>query len=288
MIAYIFPGQGSQSKGMGESLFDQFKEYTAKADKILGYSIKDLCLNDSNNQINQTQYSQPAIYVVNALHYLKRISETAEQPEFVAGHSLGEYNALLAAEAFDFETGLKLVKKRGEIMAKAKNGGMAAIIGLQESEIKTVLNNGYLFNIDIVNYNAPGQIVISGEKKDIEAAEEHFENYGNGQYIQLNVSGAFHSRFMNNSYLEFSEFINKFNFSELKCQVISNLQAKPYGSEIGNMLAQQINHPVKWSESMEYILNTGEVELIEIGHSKTLTNLLRKIKSARKEQLEKV
>src|SRR4051812_36667715 len=126
--AYVFPGQGSQRKGMGENLFDEFPELTKKADKILGYSIKELCLNDSDSKLNQTQYTQPALYVVNALSYQKKIKDEGKQPDYLAGHSLGEYNALQAAGIFSFEDGLKLVKKRGELMSQAKNGGMAAIL----------------------------------------------------------------------------------------------------------------------------------------------------------------
>src|SRR5205823_13876450 len=126
MLAYIFPGQGSQTRGMGGNLFDDFPELTAQADAILGYSIKKLCLEDPNQELNQTQFTQPALFVVNALTFLKK----NQKPDYVAGHSLGEYNALFAAEVFDFATGLNLVKKRGELMSEAKNGGMAAVIGL--------------------------------------------------------------------------------------------------------------------------------------------------------------
>ena len=128
MKAYVFPGQGSQKKGMGEDLFDEFADITKKADEILGYSIKDLCLNNPDQNLNQTQYTQPAMYVVNAMTYLKKKQDSKDFPDYVAGHSLGEYNALHAAGVFSFENGLKLVKKRGELMSKAKKGGMAAIL----------------------------------------------------------------------------------------------------------------------------------------------------------------
>ncbi|MGO4778772.1 acyltransferase domain-containing protein, partial [Lysobacter sp. 2RAB21] len=128
MKTYMFPGQGSQARGMGGDLFDAYPELTAKADAVLGYSIKELCLEDPRRELGKTQFTQPALYVVNALSYYKRIQDTGETPDYLAGHSLGEFNALLAAECFDFETGLKLVKKRGELMSQATQGAMAAIV----------------------------------------------------------------------------------------------------------------------------------------------------------------
>src|SRR5689334_5966402 len=128
MKAFVFPGQGSQAKGMGGTLFDEFQELTEKADRILGYSIKELCLEDPRKELNRTQFTQPALYVVNAFSYFAKIRETGQKPDYVAGHSLGEFNALLAAECFDFEAGLEIVKKRGELMSEATGGGMAAIL----------------------------------------------------------------------------------------------------------------------------------------------------------------
>lgn len=165
MKVYVFPGQGSQSKGMGQGLFDKYPELTSKADKILGYSIKKLCLEDPDENLRYTQYTQPAIYTVNALMYLNKIAKTGEKPSFVVGHSLGEYNALYAAGVIDFETGLKIVKKRGELMSRAKGGGMAAVIGLREEEVRDVLKENGIESIDIANINSCSQIVISGPKE---------------------------------------------------------------------------------------------------------------------------
>lgn len=229
MVTFVFPGQGSQRKGMGGKLFDEFKELTEAADEILGYSIKRLCLEDDGSRLNLTQYTQPALYVVNALSYLKKIKETGKRPEFVAGHSLGEYNALLAAGGFDFATGLKLVKKRGELMGRATGGGMAAVIGLTEEEIMEILNRNQFRSIDIANLNTPFQIVISGPKADLDGAREIFEaDQRVKMFIPLKTSGAFHSRYMEDAKREFETFISSFEFSELTIPVISNVRARPY------------------------------------------------------------
>ena len=149
MKAYVFPGQGSQEKGMGAKLFDEFADLTKSADSILGYSIKDLCLYDKDNKLQSTEYTQPAIYIVSVMDYLKSRKEGIAAPNYVAGHSIGEYAALYAAGVFDFETGLKLVKKRGELMAKANGGGMAAIIGLTKEQVLEVLEKNDLNRIDV-------------------------------------------------------------------------------------------------------------------------------------------
>jgi len=175
MKTYIFPGQGSQSKGMGGELFDEYSELIEKADKILGYSVKSLCLEDPDKVLGNTQFTQPALYVVNALSYYKKIEQEGAKPDYVAGHSLGEFNALLAAECFDFEAGLKLVKKRGELMSQAPEGAMAAILNTTEAEILRILEENNLTGIDLANYNTQSQIVISGSKEDIAKSQKHFQ-----------------------------------------------------------------------------------------------------------------
>src|SRR5690606_1967980 len=199
MRTFVFPGQGSQSKGMGADLFDQVPEFVAaeaEIDALLGYSIRELCLNDPENQLNLTQFTQPALYVINALHYFKCKAE-GQQADYLAGHSLGEYNALLAGGAFDFVTGLKLVQKRGELMGQAKDGGMAAIIGLTADQIRAVLaDNADLSGIDVANCNSPTQTVISGPVPELESGQAVFKEAGAKLYKVLPVSAAFHSRYM--------------------------------------------------------------------------------------------
>ncbi|WP_028981317.1 ACP S-malonyltransferase [Sporocytophaga myxococcoides] len=275
---YVFPGQGSQIKGMGGNLFDEFQELTKKADKILGYSIKELCLNDPGQKLNQTQYTQPALYVVNALSYQKKIKDGGVHPDFLAGHSLGEYNALQAAGVLSFEDGLKLVKKRGELMSQAKGGGMAAILNSSDEQIRNILKDANLSTIDIANLNSPSQIVISGLKEDINNAQPHFTN-ANAMFIPLNTSGAFHSRYMKDAEKEFEKVVKKVKFSKPNFPVIANVTGKPYEfDKIAQDLTSQISNCVRWTDSITYLLNQGEIEFEELGVGDVLTKLIRAIK----------
>lgn len=278
ITTYVFPGQGSQFKGMGGNLFDEFKDVIQKADNILGYSIKQLCLEDSEGKLHLTQYTQPALYVVNALMYYKKIEKINRKPDFLAGHSLGEYNAIHAAGGFDFETGLKLVKKRGELMGQVKGGGMAAVIGLTEDEIIETLANNGLENIDIANLNTSTQIVISGNKEEIHRAKFFFEKK-DALYIPLNVSAAFHSRFMQDAKKKFEEYLKEYNFSKFTIPVISNLTGKPYAyDDIAFNLVNQLRSSVRWTDSISYLIKLGEMNFEEIGPGNVLTKLINKIK----------
>ncbi len=278
MNAYVFPGQGSQKKGMGESLFDEFADLTKKADEILGYSIKELCVIDPDQKLNQTQYTQPALYTVNALTYMKKIQTTGKKPDFFAGHSLGEYNALFAAGMFSFETGLNLVKKRGELMSKAMNGAMAAIINCSEENIRKILNDANLTTIDIANYNAPSQIIISGLKDDIVKSQTFFEK-SNARFVPLNTSGAFHSRYMKDAATKYEKIVKKCEFFKPDVMVIANVSAKPYQFEqIAQNLIEQIYNSVKWTDTVKYLLEQGVTEFEEIGVGDVLTKLIVSIK----------
>ncbi|KAB3533486.1 ACP S-malonyltransferase [Alkaliphilus pronyensis] len=278
MLVYVFPGQGSQHLGMGKEIFDEFKQLTEIADSILGYSIKDLCINDPHKLLDKTNYTQPALYIVNALSYFKRIKDNNQMPSFLAGHSLGEYNALLAAGAMDFETGLRLVIKRGELMAQESDGGMAAIVGLSEEIVKELLSENKSLNIDIANYNTPSQLVIAGKKEDIYKAEVIFKQAGAFSYTALNVSGAFHSRYMLKSSRLFSEFLNGFTFSNIKIPVIANINARPYKQcDIKDNLVKQITHSVKWIDTIRFFMGKGDVNIIQIGPGNTLNRIVKAI-----------
>lgn len=285
MRVFVFPGQGSQTKGMGEELFDQvgeFRQAEEEIDKILGYSIRELCVNDPDDQLSLTQFTQPALYVVNALHYFQRKAE-GQRADYLAGHSLGEYNALLAAGAFDFVTGVKLVQKRGELMAQAKDGGMAAVIGLEADQIEAVIrDNSNLTGIDVANYNSPAQTVISGPIYELEEAQPKFKEAGAKLYKILPVSAAFHSRYMQGAADEFANFLQGFSFEPLQTPVIANVTGEPYPMDdpsevIPSLLVKQISGSVQWTQSIRYLKALGEVEFEELGPGKVLTKLIKQI-----------
>lgn len=278
MLSIIFPGQGSQKKGMGKELFKKYRKLVNAADEILGYSIEKLCILDPEGQLDKTEYTQPALYTVNCLSYLDRMGKKGEKPDYLAGHSLGEYCALFAAGVFDFETGLKLVKKRGEIMSLASGGAMAAIIGLDADAVRSVIDANHLEHIQIANLNADNQIVISGESQMVKNSRSFFEDAGARAYIALNVSGAFHSKLMKEAGIEFSEYLNNFEFKDPEIPVISNLMARPYESgEVKRMLAGQITGSVNWVESIRYLKSKGVTRFVEVGSGNVLMKLLDRI-----------
>lgn len=278
---FVFPGQGSQKLGMGKELFGTFGDVVATADFELGYSIEELCIEDPRQELNETQFTQPALYVVNALSYLDRLKGTGRKPDFVAGHSLGEYSALFASGAYDFITGLRLVRKRGELMSRASGGGMAAIIGITFEQVENVIHNNGLASIDIANLNSPTQFIISGPNDEVRKAQGSFERAGARLYLPLKVSGAFHSRDMQGAKDEFAVFLNDFEFSPLTIPVISNARAKPYvHKDIKANLADQITSPVRWIESIQYLLSHPETEFDEIGPGSVLTRMIKQIQMA--------
>lgn len=280
-LTYVFPGQGAQMVGMGGSLFDEFEEMTAIADRVLGYSVKRLCLEDPEGRLGDTTFTQPALYTVNALMYMKKLIESGGRPDYVAGHSLGEYNALYAAGVFDFESGLQLVRSRGDVMGKASGGGMAAVIGLQEEQLReTLLEHGFI-SLDIANLNTPTQIAISGPRKNIEEACAILETLPNVKMVvPLKTSGAFHSRYMKEAQEKFAETVRTIRFQPPRLPVISNVTARPYKVDcIAELLISQITHPVKWTESIRYLLGKDEMTFEEIGPGRVLTGLIQKISS---------
>lgn len=278
MTTFLFPGQGSQKVGMGEGLFEEFQELTQTATQILGYSIQTLCMEDPNGHLSQTQYTQPALYVVNALTLQKRL-QSGDQPQYLAGHSLGEFNALLAAGVFDFETGLKLVQKRGELMSQAQGGAMAAIIGLDVNQITQIIDP--LNGVEIANYNSPLQTVITGEKDAVESSLEQFKTAGARMVVPLKVSGAFHSSLMKTAQEEFRQFLTQFNFNTPKIPVIANITGAPYPADIADSLTQQMASSVQWTKTIEFLMDQGETVFEEIGPGKVLAGLVNAIQKAR-------
>ena len=277
-FAFIFPGQGSQVIGMGADLFSQFPLIVEEASSVLGYSLEELCLQGPEERLNQTQYTQPALYCVSFLAYQVKLEEKCI-PSMAAGHSVGEFAALASAEAFSFSDGLKMVAKRGEIMAKVKGGGMAAVIGLNPESIQAVLADNQLDNIDLANFNSPSQIVVSGPALEINNAVQVLKDAGAKLVVPLKVSGAFHSRMMKAPSEEFATYIENFTFSVPKFPVLANVTASEYntGDEISSLLVKQIHSSVKWSETIQNIRATGMEEFVECGPGNVLTKLLRQI-----------
>jgi malonyl CoA-acyl carrier protein transacylase len=284
MIAFVFPGQGSQKRGMGQGLFDetpQYAEVEKDVDTILGYSLRKLCLEDADNRLKETQFTQPCLYAVNALHYYKAASQGA-RPAYLAGHSLGEYNALLAAGVFDFLTGLRLVQKRGELMSRAKNGGMAAVIGLGAAVVAEVIEENGLASIDVANFNTPSQTVVSGPIEDIRRAGPFFEKAGARIYMPLQVSAAFHSRYMADAAKAFADFLAPMSFATPKTPVIANVTAQPYPTDnaselVKSLLVNQMAHSVQWAQSIRFLISQGVTQFSEMGPGNVLTRSVQQI-----------
>jgi malonyl CoA-acyl carrier protein transacylase len=285
MQAFVFPGQGSQKKGMGAGLFDEVAEFRSvegEIDRLLGYSVRRLCLDDPQTQLNNTRYTQPALFVVNALHYYAAVRGGA-RPDFIAGHSLGEYNALLAAGTFDLLTGLQLVRKRGEIMSEAVGGGMAAVIGLTSSQVEEIAAAEGLAAVDVANYNSPTQTVISGPVAELTRAKGFFEKAGAQLVVMLPVSAAFHSRHMQAAARAFESFLNGFELAAPKIPVISNVTAQPYpdgGDSVAarSLLVRQIASPVRWVQSIRYLSDRGVTAFKELGPGNVLTRLIQQMR----------
>ena len=258
-LIYVFPGQGSQKLGMGAGLFERFRDLVEIADRQLGYSVEQLCLKDPQNQLAQTEFTQPALFVVNALSFLSRQDEQKQNPAFVAGHSLGEYNALFASGVFDFATGLKLVQKRGELMARVRGGAMAAVVGIKPDRVSELLLNFAFDGVDIANYNSPVQTAISGPEAQVRQAIPVFKEAG-ATVIQLKVSGAFHSRMMKPVQKEFASFFEPFPIAPMQIPVVANVTGLPYEpARIRETLARQIASPVRWTESIRFLLGQEDM-----------------------------
>jgi malonyl CoA-acyl carrier protein transacylase len=284
MIAFVFPGQGSQKRGMGQGLFDEVREYTAvekDVDALFGYSLRKLCLEDPDNRLRETQFTQPCLYVVNALHYYKAVNQ-GTRPAYLAGHSLGEYNALLAAGVFDFLTGLQLVKKRGELMSQARNGAMGAVIGLGAGMIAKVIRESGLTSLDVANFNSPLQTVVSGPAEDVRRAGPFFEKGGARMYMPLQVSAAFHSRYMSGAAKAFADFLAPMSFAAPTTSVIANLTAQPYPSvnaseSVKLLLVNQIAQSVQWVQTIRFLISQGVTQFREMGPGNVLTRSVQQI-----------
>ncbi|MFE6051657.1 ACP S-malonyltransferase [Kitasatospora sp. NPDC056446] len=276
---WVFPGQGAQAKGMGREVFDRFPDLVARADAVLGYSVRELCLEDPGRNLRDTRYTQPALYVVNALTWLAAVQEGGRLPDYVLGHSLGEFVALFAAGVYDFETGLRLVAERGRLMGEVTGGTMAAVSGVDAGLVRQVLRDHALDELDLANDNAPTQTVIAGPVEAVNRALPLLKEAG-ARCAPLNVSAPFHSRYMARAAEEFGRLLDATDFAAPKIPVIGNVEARPYrAGEVADTLRRQIVSPVRWTDSVRLLMGLGEFTVRELGPGKVLTKLVDRIRA---------
>ena len=283
MKAYVFPGQGSQFSGMGKDLYEQYplaKELFEKANDILGFRITDIMFSGTEEDLKQTRVTQPAIF----LHSVIKGFTMGEnfQPQMVAGHSLGEFSALVANKTLTFEDGLRLVSQRAMAMQKAceiKPSTMAAVLGLEDAKVEEICASITDDVVVAANYNCPGQLVISGTVTGIEKACDLLKAAGAKRALVLNVGGAFHSPLMEPARVELEAAINSTNFSTPVCPVVQNATASSVSDPetIKANLIAQLTAPVKWTQSVQTMVAAGASEFIEVGPGNVLQGLIKKI-----------
>ncbi|WP_103534489.1 ACP S-malonyltransferase [Streptomyces sp. SM11] len=276
---HVFPGQGAQAKGMGREVFDRFPDLVARADALLGYSIRELCLEDPGRNLRDTRYTQPALYVVNSLSWLAAVGEGGRLPDYVLGHSLGEFSALFAAGVYDFETGLRLVVERGRLMGQVTGGTMAAVSSVDAALVERVLRENDLNDLDIANYNTPNQTVIAGPVESVDRALPALKEAG-ARCAPLNVSAPFHSRYMAAAAEEFGRLLDATPFAAPKIPVIANVDARPYAAgEVAATLRRQIASPVRWTDSIRLLMGYGDLRVRELGPGQVLTKMVDRIRN---------
>ncbi len=280
--AYVFPGQGAQFVGMGKDLYEKYpgaRDMFEKANEILGFRITDLMFSGTDEDLRQTKVTQPAIFLHSVI--LAHCMGDNFRPDMVAGHSLGEFSALVAARALTFEDGLVLVSKRAQAMQKAcekEPSTMAAIIGLDDDVVEAVLGGIYEVVVP-ANYNTPGQVVISGSEQGIDIACEKLKEAGAKRAMPLKVGGAFHSPLMEPARVELAEAINQAAMNTPVCPVYQNVDALPVTDpvQVRKNLIAQLTSPVKWTQIMQNMIADGAGTFIEVGPGKVLQGLVKKL-----------
>lgn len=285
MKAYVFPGQGAQFQGMGKDLYEQFdwaKQLFEEANSILGFRITDIMFEGSDEDLRRTDITQPAVFI-HSVAVARSLDDF--KPDMVAGHSLGEFSALVACGALSFESGLKLVAQRARAMQKACElvpGTMAAIIGLEDSRIEQICADLNAKGMVVVpaNYNSPGQVVISGSREAIAAACPLMQEAGAKRALPLTVGGAFHSPLMTPAKEELAKAISQTQFNTPVCPIYQNVDAKPHTNpdEIRENLVTQLNSPVRWTQSVLNMIADGAQEFTECGPGTVLTGLIKRIR----------
>lgn len=281
MKAYVFPGQGAQFTGMGKELYEnnpQARELMENANEVLGFRITDIMFEGSEEDLKQTKVTQPAVFLHSVVLAL---TDPDFAPDMTAGHSLGEFSAMVAAGALSFESALKLVSARAQAMQKAcemEPSTMAAVLALPDEKVEEICSE-VPGCVAAANYNCPGQVVISGSVAAIDAACEKMLAAGAKRAMKLKVGGAFHSPLMEPARVELAEAIENTEFMQPRCPIYQNVDAKPHTdpAEIKANLIKQLTSPVRWTQSVKQMIADGATEFVELGPGKVLQGLIRKI-----------